>query len=189
MAENIEDVVNVTDLPTQEEIKRMYGDEVTVQGLETCKAFRDTKRFEQRVIAPAGLFNTGTHLLWTLMKRNCKFRYFNQVNFQVPWGKHNPPAWKNRTIAAIQGRGVIHDDVLPVVIIKDPVNWIHSMCKHRYTVSWRHTAKHCPNLVPNEKDKGRYIDGVVHASVDYNKTHTIPHWTLLHVWINNYLDW
>merc|ERR1719362_2803692 len=63
------------------------------------------------------------------------------------------------------------------------------MCRHRYTVRWRHTDEHCPNLVPNEKDRGRYKEGVVHARVNYNKTHHKEHWTLLHVWIDNYLDW
>ena len=91
------------------------------------------------------------------MDRNCKVK----VNFQVPWGKHNPAAWKHKTVVKNRGYNFNHDDVLPVVIIKDPVNWIHSMCKHPYGASWRHTAKHCPNLVPNKKDKGKYIDGVV----------------------------
>ena len=76
-------------------------------------------------------------------------------------GKHNPPAWRHKTVAGVAGKGVIQDDVLPIVIIKDPVNWIHSMCKHPYGGRWRHTAEHCPNLVPNEKDKGKYVDGVV----------------------------
>ena len=29
----------------------------------------------------------------------------------------------------------------------------------------------------------------VHASVKYNKTHVIPHWSLLHIWMDNYNDW
>ena len=109
------------------------------------------------------------------MRRNCKI---GKVNFQVPWGKHNPPAWRHKTIAALGkfiyfhshlnyfpknpsmyycycpitkgGRGVSHDDTLPVVIIKDPINWIHSMCKHPYGARWRYSEEHCPNLIPNE---------------------------------------
>ena len=30
-----------------------------------------------------------------------------------------------------------------------------SMCRHSYEARWRHTNDHCPNLVPNEFDKGR----------------------------------
>ena len=29
------------------------------------------------------------------------------------------------------------------------------MCRHSYEARWRHTKDHCPNLVPNEFDKGR----------------------------------
>ena len=82
-------------------------------------------------------------------------------------GKHNPPAWRHKTVAAARGEGVIQDDVLPVVIIKDPINWIHSMCKHRYGARWRHTDEHCPNLIPNGKDKGRYKDGVVRITLTF----------------------
>lgn len=199
----------------------MHGDNVIFDGGDTCKIFRDTKPFHKRVIAPAGLFNTGTHLLYVLMRRNCRFANTRQVSFQVPWGKHNPPAWRHKTVAR-SGRGIIQDDVLPVVIIKDPINWIHSMCAHPYNGRWRHTAEHCPNLVPNENDKGRYKDGVVsnnylvsfsfpktlivvifilftfflptyyikvHATVKYDKTHVIPHESLLHIWVDNYNDW
>ena len=88
--DNINEVLNdsnaTTDhLPTQDEIKEMYGNDVIFEGSDTCKRFRDTKPLHKRIIAPAGLFNTGTHLLYYLMKRNCRFAHFNQVNFQVPW--------------------------------------------------------------------------------------------------------
>ena len=29
----------------------------------------------------------------------------------------------------------------------------------------------------------------MHADVKYNKTHIIPHWSLLHIWLDNYNNW
>ena len=48
-------------------------------------------------------------------------------------------------------------DFLPIVMIKDPITWMASMCRHQYESRWVHTPKHCPNLVPNRFDR-RYID-------------------------------
>ena len=54
----------------------------------------------------------------------------------------------------MRGEQVPHNDVLPIVMIKDPITWMSSLCRHPYSARWRH-YKICPNLVPNEFDKGR----------------------------------
>ena len=57
---------------------------------------------EDRMLGPAGIFNTGTNLLFQLMKENCDIKEArlskthtepkrNGIRWQAPWGKHNPP--------------------------------------------------------------------------------------------------
>ena len=60
--EDLEEIVNITDLPTQADIFKMYGDKVMMEGEDTCKKFRELP-FARRVIAPAGLFNTVSNRL------------------------------------------------------------------------------------------------------------------------------
>ena len=55
--EDLQDVVNVTELPTQEDVFKMYGNKVMMEGEDTCEKFRELP-FARRIIAPAGLFNT-----------------------------------------------------------------------------------------------------------------------------------
>lgn len=43
------------------------------------------------------------------------------------------------------------DQVLPVVIVKDPYTWFPSMCRHNYAARWPRHKDHCPNLTPNEE--------------------------------------
>ncbi len=45
-------------------------------------------------------------------------------------------------------------DVLPIVMIKDPITWMSSLCRHPYSARFRHRHA-CPNLVSGENDKGR----------------------------------
>ena len=93
-------------LPTWNDIVSMYGDKPVIHGLETCEAYRDTVKPEKRMLGPAGMFNTGTNLLFELMKVNCDIkeaRYApsvdpsiplryreprrNGMRWQAPWGK------------------------------------------------------------------------------------------------------
>lgn len=93
-------------LPTWNDIVSMYGDKPIIHGLETCEAYRDTVKPEKRMLGPAGMFNTGTNLLFELMKVNCDIkeaRYApsvdpslpiryreprrNGMRWQAPWGK------------------------------------------------------------------------------------------------------
>ena len=61
-------------LPTWDDIVSMYGDKPIVYGLETCQTYRDTVKPEDRMLGPAGIFNTGTNLLFELMKANCDIK-------------------------------------------------------------------------------------------------------------------
>eukprot|EP00592_Proboscia_alata_P026518 CAMPEP_0194439718 /NCGR_PEP_ID=MMETSP0176-20130528/112192_1 /TAXON_ID=216777 /ORGANISM="Proboscia alata, Strain PI-D3" /LENGTH=65 /DNA_ID=CAMNT_0039263233 /DNA_START=8 /DNA_END=201 /DNA_ORIENTATION=- len=48
--------------------------------------------------------------------------------WQVPWGKHSP-VWYRTRHAAPTGKNVNQTAVLPVVMIKDPLGWMGSMCR------------------------------------------------------------
>eukprot|EP00956_Cyclotella_meneghiniana_P022931 scaffold43948_cov49-Cyclotella_meneghiniana.AAC.4 len=88
-------------LPSLEEIQSMYGSKSHVIGLERCEEYRNTVPHIDRLMGPAGLFNSATNLLATLLRMNCfnadriksrKFKelYPSGVMPQAPWGKHNP---------------------------------------------------------------------------------------------------
>ena len=70
-------------------------------------------------------------------------------------GKHPPASWRYHNVAyAERNKKVNQTLTLAVATIKDPLTWMGSMCRHSYAAVWRHSPKHCPNLVSNEVDKG-----------------------------------
>ena len=144
-------------LPTWDDVVSLYGDSPIVHGLETCEPYRNAVKPADRMIGPAGMFNTGTNLLFELMKVNCDIKAAhtkrreprrNGMRWQVPWGKHNPPTTHRfKNVAKAWGKGIKHDDFMPVVLIKDPYTWMGSQCRHKYTTFWGHDDQHCPNLI------------------------------------------
>jgi hypothetical protein len=58
-------------LPPWGQILDNYGAEPVLLGMDRCRAYRDAVPPEQRMIAPAGMFSTGTNLLYTLLISNC----------------------------------------------------------------------------------------------------------------------
>ncbi|KAL7528163.1 hypothetical protein ACHAWF_002461 [Thalassiosira exigua] len=153
-------------LPTWDDVVSLYGDKPIVRGLETCERYRDTVQPRDRMLGPAGMFNTGTNLLFELMKTNCDIKegrgsptHFepreNGMRWQPPWGKHNPPT-THRNINVARAWGMIRPKgkekidqnlFFPVVLIKDPYSWMGSQCRHKYTTFWGHDDQHCPNLI------------------------------------------
>ena len=79
------DLANV--LPTWEDIVGMYGDHPIISGLETCEAYREKVKPEDRMTGPAGMFNTGTNLLRELLTRNCDIKEARLKPEREP--KHN----------------------------------------------------------------------------------------------------
>lgn len=137
-------------------------------GLSDCAAYRARVPLLDRVVAPAGLFHSGTNLLVQLLQANCPRMSINQsshygtirnhVNglaWQVSWGKHNP-AW-----ARNQGYHIDHDIYrntpvhvqLPVVLIRHPYDWMERMCSWSYSVYFPKTTRpnqlnsQCPWLI------------------------------------------
>lgn len=158
--------VNVTSeisasLPPPSEAERMYGSQPVILGLDRCETFQKTVPGDDAYIGPAGMFNTGTNLMTELLKKNCHIpdRMKNKncrnkkcpgMREQVPWGKHTPVSWRNHHTAK-QGGEIIHNHILPIVVVKDPYTWMTSMCRHTYAARWFHGPEHCPNLIPITK--------------------------------------
>lgn len=164
-----------------------------------------------RLMGPAGLFNSATNLLNKLLSYNCANRErakvkglkpANGMMLQAPWGKHNPASWRGHHEAKISRR-VTQTDFLPIVMIKDPISWMSSMCRHPYEASWRHSPEHCPNLVPNKFDRGRKRgQGTMGVRVNFatrhigdepipdpkNKTY-VEYDTLVDMWNTWYGEW
>lgn len=67
-------------LPKWSDVLNLYG-KPRIIGLETCQAYRDSVPKGERVLAPAGNFNSGTNLLHELITRNC----LGLSTWQVPW--------------------------------------------------------------------------------------------------------
>ncbi|KAL7543373.1 hypothetical protein ACHAXR_012720 [Thalassiosira sp. AJA248-18] len=151
------------ELPSLDDIQSMYGKDTHILGLDRCEEFREKVHPEHRLMGPAGMFNSATNLLNKLLKLNCvnkarlgkRYQAPTGMLLQAPWGKHNPVSWRLHHEAAVGGKGIHQADFLPIVMIKDPITWMASMCRHSYEARWRHTLDHCPNLVPNKYDKRR----------------------------------
>jgi hypothetical protein len=182
-------------LPTWEDVVAMYGDSPVITGLETCEPYRKSVKAEDRMIGPAGMFNTGTNLLFELMKTNCdikearrKFREpkRNGMRWQVPWGKHNPPTTHRfKNVAKAWGKNIKQGDFFPVVLIKDPYTWMGSQCRHKYATFWGHDDEHCPNLV-----RWKITDAIVPSEVRVKFALEMTMFdSLLDIWNKWYQEW
>ena len=114
ISEHIEEIFNsakittinqeeASQLPTGGDITSMYGERPVIRGLETCEHYRKMVKPEDRTIGPAGLFNTGTNLIWKLMTRNCNID--GKILWQAPWGKHSPASNRLKRVAS-SGKGI-----------------------------------------------------------------------------------
>jgi hypothetical protein len=150
-------------LPTKDTLQHLYGSSSSSSysqpifvGQETCATFRNLILPQDRFLAVAGLFNTGTNLMSIYLEANCHIMENKNRNrgmkWQVPWGKHMLAKFKWTNIAQREAKSN-KTHVMPVVVVRDPYSWMQSMCRLHYAVLWHHDSKrHCPNLVPNQDD-------------------------------------
>ena len=101
------------------------------------------------------------------------------VLHQVHWGKHQSPRFRlihntelgssiSRKNDAIKNQNdgkldhpelppellELNQNVLPIVMVRDPFTWFQSMCKSRYSAHWYHIVPdHCPNFIANDVEK------------------------------------
>lgn len=186
-------------LPTWKQVENMYGSQPVIVGLHesSCQDFRAKVPLpEQRFLGVSGMFNSGSTAFGISLQANCRFpnhpqnmsndviQDSNGMLDQVPWAKHKMATEKyNHTIH----NGIPKDTVLPIVLVRDPFYWMHSMCKQGYGARWDHISdKHCPNLVPNDFDRQRFkrLEKSESVSVWMGKNAKVgPSWpSLVHYW-------
>jgi len=168
-----------SEVPTWDQITALFGPSPRIVGLETCEDFRRSVPASRRMIGPAGLFNTGTNLASQLIDKNCHIvgrEHGNGMEWQVPWGKHTPPSFRGHPIYRADGsERVTTEDILPVVSIREPFEWMHSMCHNNYVVRWPH-QKRCPNLRYSNGTSVQIMTQYYHGKIkEY-------HQSLAHMW-------
>ena len=142
-------------VPVWDDIEQVHGHQPVIYGLDSCQAFRDQVDPLDRRVAIAGMFNTGTNLLAILLQHNCAIperiekmgrKKGHGMEWQVPWGKHTP-AWYRGSAKVKNFIGQIKPEhIMVAVMLRNPHDWMSSMCRHGYTAKWNRTAKNCPNL-------------------------------------------
>jgi hypothetical protein len=146
---------SMQEIPPWSDITDRYGTKPTVIGLDTCAPYRRAVPPEQRLVAPVGLFHTGTNLLGELLASSCSFQSSSssssnniQMLFQPPWGKHNPLEARNvdhYVISKPVYQAMNVANVFSIVMVRHPVDWMQHMCRQPYAARWNRT--HCPHLI------------------------------------------
>jgi len=95
--------------------------------------------------------------------------------WQVPWGKHNPVIW--RGIHYQPAFNISVNLVLPVMIVKDPLTWMKSMCRKPYGASFegarlRRLVKTCPSPVKEGTQ----------TNVSFQPNKVVAYKSLVHMW-------
>jgi len=187
-------------LPTWSQIQLIIGDEPVIYGLDKCEEYRNNIPPLRRMLGAAGMFNSGTNLATRLMKDNCAIperqneaiRLYDQskitkemlgIRWQVPWGKHTPVNFKYIHTAP-KNENITKDDVLPIVTIRNPYDWMRSMCKIPYTARWAHQeggihGEICPHLVMTKSTSNNKIKVNLRAKL---AERWINYDSLAHLW-------
>lgn len=133
-------------VPTADEVHALYGDQPVILGMERCAAFRAAYKPAERFVGIAGQHNVGTNAMVRYLRQNVAIPGNPREGFlpQVPWHKHGWEPLRHKYNFSFPAN---HDSVLPVVIVRDPYFWMHSMCESPYLMYWEHGETHCPNLV------------------------------------------
>jgi len=176
---------NCSILPSWSEVTEIYGREPVIIGLdEHCPS-----RYPPRV---AGLYHTGTNALSQLLNPlDHDDTYLEKSYFRndVPWGKHVP--WSHRNVTRVPPHNTLGQP-LSLVLIRDPYQWMQSMCQTAYGAKWKHDEHRCPNLVDIAGEPvpvtlkysfGQQSSKPVHFQVEYL--------SLIHAWnafYSQYLD-
>ncbi|CAM9258168.1 unnamed protein product, partial [Chrysoparadoxa australica] len=182
--------------------EELYGPTTSTIGLETCQAFRESASYNPhyRFLGIAGMYNTGTNLLEKLLLLNCRSASpQEQMEVKVvPWGKHVPVTWrkwffaipKPPSASLVRWPTLWRPVPLPIVMIKDPLTWMGSMCRARYDVHFGKDLEdpsHCPQLV---KPDGDVVASNVAYNVAWKRTGNIIEYdSLVDVWNTWYEEW
>jgi len=159
------DAETLSSIPSWSTILSRVGSAPKVYGLESCARFRRSVPAVSRNIGACGMFNSGTNLVTRLLKENCQipervekygwkdtFEKYGMgpfdahgMRWQVPWGKHTAAKYRN-VHSAKDAVPIVKDELLPVVTIRHPYDWMKSMCHNSYTAKWS-MNRICPHLM------------------------------------------
>jgi len=166
-------------VPIWEDIVKVHGRAPVIHGLDTCADFREAVPEFDRRAGIAGLFSSGTNLLAILLQHNCGNKKRMEklgrkkghgMEWQVPWGKHSP-AWYRGIGHVNNFIGQIDPDNMMVAsMVRNPYDWMASMCRHGYTAKWDRNSKNCPNLYDGNEVNAKFGPGPSH------------HLSLAHMW-------
>jgi hypothetical protein len=131
-------------LPSWNDVEDLYGNvaedqPLLVAGYDTCAKFRSRIKLEDAMVGTAGLFNSGTNAMTYYLRANLRIgpenaaKRHHGVLSQVPWDKHFLPSLRNDHTAQHM-ESVVKEHVLPIVVIRDPFTWVHSMCSTPYLI-------------------------------------------------------
>jgi hypothetical protein len=175
-------------LPTWAHVVDLYGpmmmmrtghDDTTDHA---CAAYRAAVPPSRRYLGVAGLYNTGTTAMAIYLQENVRLpqsrvnwtqvmeEYRGEHAWEVPWGKHRLYSLRNKEELFLNpgAENLRKDQVFPIVMVRDPYTWLHSMCTAPYMAKWPHdsttaasnstssSSSHCPNLVANAQDVARF---------------------------------
>jgi len=168
------------------DIVSRYGSEPKILGLETCETFRQhTQKLQEAMIsplqiwlAPAGLFHTGTNLISQALVEGCLSGRVS-VHHQVPWGKHNPLKAREEGYRPDKANYKVIEtsNVLPIVMVRHPMDWMRSMARQPYAAKWNHTI-HDPMYRGNNPVSVGFFEKTIYPNLlDFWKT-----------WNEDYLD-
>ena len=71
-----------------------------------------------------------------------QLRYARVSAGSAPWGKHSPATWRGRHAVTAPDNVSDVESTLPLVIVKDPLSWMASLCV------WQRPLGTLPGLVP-----------------------------------------
>ncbi|GKY96175.1 hypothetical protein MPSEU_000577300 [Mayamaea pseudoterrestris] len=184
-------------LPSRQQVVSLYGDKPVVLGLETCHAYRRLIGNEPPMPKLTALWNSGSTALSTLFLNNMLLydKKWKVDRATVPWGKHTPLYLKHRNTFPAKNPDN-RDKILPVVLVRDPMRWMASMCRSSYGAKWRMVGQRCPNLIPTDAERQvlGWSDDVRTFAVDHSnlqarfRYHT-PYDSLADMWSTWYGDY
>jgi hypothetical protein len=170
-----------TKIPPWSEINRRYGPIFPkIIGLERCEDYRKNIQKNLAWVAPAGLFHSGTNLLHNMLAGTCRGLI---PQGQVPYGKHNPiraATEDNYRIPTKDAYKAVKnlDRVLPIVMVRNPLDWMESMCQQRFSVSWNQSAGNNNSTNTPQQLPCPSLDTPIHAKLyrNFNYSNVLKFW-------------
>jgi len=171
----VKDADLIAELPLWKDVVELYGPEPVIYGMNegNCQRFQEHSEKAEHFIGTAGTFNSGTNLMSELLIANCMMparmkKYGNKsrgIRWQVPWGKHAPVGDKEyrESHKTVKDKEVDANEIMPMVTIRDPLIWLKSMCRHKYTAKWIgfQDKENCPNFSMKDLKVNVKYDGFI----------------------------